>query len=265
MQKKNLITAAMFALGFVVLALIPIKQLSLQMGLARNSVLITIITKSLIFFVFARWIVRKYDLGKWGGFKDPVWRNQWMVLLPLIYPGALYFSRLSFNNVDQPVAELILTCLAAGFFEEITFRGLIQGYLIKNTIRPNYHRIFIFTAFLFAIGHFENLRQSDLISVSNQAAGAFVIGLLFSAIQFRANNIWLLGFAHSLFNFMTSLAGKDIEVNSTDTLNLLDLVTGIGSMILIYSPLLLVYWVLTRNINNATKKLIRKAYAEKNL
>ena len=86
--------------------------------------------------------------------------------------------------------------ISAGFCEEIIFRLFLFSYLFEHT-----HIIiaFVLTNLVFAITHIGSSKQNII--------GAFFLGLLFSAIYYFTNNIWLSIILHSAIDINIGILG----------------------------------------------------------
>ena len=79
-----------------------------------------------------------------------------------------------------------LLSLSAGICEEIIFRLFMFSYLLVNTSLVT---AFILTNVIFALTHISTNKQNIL--------NAFILGLLFTAIYYLTDNIWLPIILHS--------------------------------------------------------------------
>ncbi len=85
-----------------------------------------------------------------------------------------------------------LLSLSAGICEEIIFRLFMFSYLLENI---NLTTAFILTNVIFALTHIGSGKQ-NIIS-------AFILGLLFTAIYYFTDNIWLPIILHSSIDIST--------------------------------------------------------------
>jgi membrane protease YdiL (CAAX protease family) len=197
------------------------------------------------------WVAGKYRILEKGGFVNPVPKNYWMLLLPLLFPGLLLVSG-SENSCPSSfllVTLSVLLTFTMAIMEEVVFRGLIMGYLRKYNPGKSAHFIAFFNAALFALVHFTNLETIHPISVVTQVFFAFFIGLLLSALLFRTNNVLLLGVIHGVLNFMSrqcSQFAADGFMADKVVFTFSDYVVQIALLILLLSPILLIYWMLMK-------------------
>ena len=245
MSKKVILNGFLIATAFFIIISLPLRLAYQSLELGQYSRTTDIIIKFTIVFLLAFWFIKKHQLAVWGGFRSPNISSYWLLLLPFVFPGMLTYSKIN----SECLNALFLTALPAfvfGLVEEIVFRGVIQGYLVKNKADWSYHRVVIYTALLFSLGHLINLRNDHIYSVLNQLVYAFYMGLLFSALQLRVNNVWLLGIAHGLINFLFKGCGTSEELYLEETPVFLDYLESIGMFILLFSPIFLFYWILMK-------------------
>jgi membrane protease YdiL (CAAX protease family) len=88
-----------------------------------------------------------------------------------------------------------LLSLSAGVCEEIIFRLFMFSYLLETT---NVATAFILTNIIFAITHIGSGKQNMI--------GAFILGLLFTAIYYFTN-IWLAMILHTAIDISTGALG----------------------------------------------------------
>ncbi len=252
MKKRHLLFCLLLTICFVSVAKIPIRLLLESSALQEYAEELNVLIKVIIFLFATHLLARKYNLLQLGGFKRPLSKNYWLLLLPFLYPGVWPLSTISSDCIQNfpylfvTMAMLILHALA----EEVVFRGVIQGYLLKNNINKSFHFIALTTSILFALSHLINLKEGNLPSVLNQMVYAFFMGMLFSALLLRTNNVWLLGIVHGLMNFIFTMcsdtAGTDPDTQGTATL--LESLVSMATLSLFFSPILLIYWFLTRGV-----------------
>jgi len=216
----------------------------LAKGLAKLILSVIVISGSF-------WVAAKYRILATSGFIKPVQSNYWMLLLPLLFPGLLLVNG-SVNNCPSSftlVAFSLTFTFTKAIMEEVVFRGLIMGYLRKYNAGKSVHYVCIYNSILFALVHLTNLETTHLISVLPQVFLAFYIGLFFSALLYRTNNVWLIGVAHGLLNFMSSKCSqfsKEEYILSEADFTFSDYLSPIVTIILLMSPILLFYWILMK-------------------
>lgn len=235
---------------FALIVKTPFKYLYNNLGAGEYTSFLNSITRITLTCIFFFWVVTKTNLQSASGLVKHHPKNYWMLLLPLIYPGIWTYSNLNAGCFKDPVILItIVTAILYALSEELIFRGLIQGYLIKYSGKKIHHCILITTAF-FSLGHFFNLTNHHFAGVLNQVIYAFFMGLLFSAIQLHVNNTWLLGIAHGLINFLfTGCSSHELLGETEEIPGFRDYLESIASLIILFSPILLIYWGLMRGYN----------------
>lgn len=248
MTRKGILFGIFMTIGFASIILIRPGSLFGNLSPANLRVL-TLSLKAVVLTILYVIVIKKAGLMTFGGFLKHFKINYWMLLIPLLFPGIWAYKSFSFSCNDLPVIVLLFTTLLQGLWEEINFRGIIQGYLLKSAKKPSYHSIFLFTATLFALGHFINLRSQHPMNVINQVIYAFLTGLMFSAIQLHINNTWLLGIVHGLLNFFFKSCNPYPTPPEETTEPLFwDYVSQAALIFLIFSPMLIIYWLLMKKI-----------------
>jgi len=204
------------------------------------------------------WVIAKhFNILKEGGFANYKRKNYWMVLLPFFFPGLLFTGNLNFTCFTSSIGIIFFvgSVFSLALLEELVFRGLIMGYLRKYSPGASGHVICIFSAFLFSMVHISNAITYELLGVLQQVVYAFIMGLLFSALLLRINNVWLLGLGHAVLNIITSSQCNQKFVDGNSKYSLADYISNIGIAILIISPVLLIYWYLMRNYKHTNSVL----------
>lgn len=185
-------------------------------------------------------------------FKRPAFNEVLVLFLPLVFPGMIVIEGFSFSCY-QPFfygALFILAILLKGIFEEVIFRGIIQGFLLKQYPQATYNKICIITALFFSLAHLTNLQYGDIQNVLHQVIYAFYLGLLFSAIFLKTKNIWLLGIVHGILNFFAKRCdySTDLKEQSEILQNAsFDFMSLLG-VVIIFSPILLIYYLLVKSL-----------------
>jgi membrane protease YdiL (CAAX protease family) len=235
---------------------IPFEQLFNSTSLSDHSKQLKKIISDIIVIAGCIVCAAKYDLLKSGGFKGGNSKNYWMLLLPLFYPGAMFFSNYDASclALSFSIIVTITSILIRGLLEESVFRGVIHGYIIKQNPGTSVHRVCLLTAIFFALVHFSNLQYYEPLGVVQQIVYAFFLGLLLSGLQFRVRNIWLLGIVHGLLNLITSSICKEpMFTDGSVTNSFTDYLSGIGLVVLLMSPLLFFYWLVIRTYKTEPK------------
>lgn len=256
MQKKPLLFAIIITVAVFIISIIPTQPVIESWGFNQFSKLVNVLLKGTIIMTIYFVLIKKLDLKIYSGASHHIPKNYWMLLIPFIYPGIWTYSKINaacFADMSVYLLTLV-TSLIKATLEEVTFRGLIQGYLIKNT-QWSYHRCILISASLFALMHTINVLVADLPGVLNQIIYAFFMGLLFGAIQIRINNIWLLGIAHGMLNVLfTDCNNTGMLSNDQPVVTFGDYIVSMASIALVFSPILIIYWLLMRNKRNTERK-----------
>ena len=117
-----------------------------------------------------------------------------------------------FSANSGDLISLVLYAICIGIFEEVFFRGIIEGILLDEYGSSNKRIIFsiVLSGIIFGFVHLGNLfAGQDLLSTMIQFFQATAIGVLFGTIYFIGRNIWALIFLHSFYDFCVLLG----EVN----------------------------------------------------
>ncbi|MFL7791056.1 MAG: lysostaphin resistance A-like protein [Anaerolineae bacterium] len=156
----------------------------------------------------------KVGLGGKLGLKKP---RPWQSLLltwPLVLLALLCGSDVFLGDaglVFAPVLFVILACLylAIGFFEEILFRGYVQGFLMRRW-GHSYRGILLsvlVVCLIFCGAHLVNLvmGRSTLLYAAMQVVYTFFFGVYFSALYVRSGSLIPGIVLHTIFNFANNL------------------------------------------------------------
>lgn len=101
------------------------------------------------------------------------------------------------------IAVFALECLAVGFFEEITFRGIVFPLILQKTgtsIKGRLQAI-IFSSALFGFLHIINLLNGFSSAVFLQMGYSFLIGAMLSVVMFKGGGVITCAFIHGVYNF----------------------------------------------------------------
>ncbi len=105
--------------------------------------------------------------------------------------------------------------------EELVFRGIVADQLLRFVLRRHVsvqgaeeasktagegdlagrrevYMAAIVSGLIFALAHAGNLRQADVSGVAVQMLGAFLMGLVLTAIYYRTSNLWVVIFLHAV-------------------------------------------------------------------
>lgn len=157
---------------------------------------------------------------KWSIFKEKKWKFKDAIKLgvPILVLSAI----LLFANIPEAIStnlniynllSLIVYCISIGFFEEIVYRGIIEGELLNHyssTKKQAFISIGI-SAVIFGIVHITNMFYGqDLFTTVMQVIQTISIGVLFGSIYYVTRNIWSLIFLHSFYDFAVILSDVNL-------------------------------------------------------
>jgi membrane protease YdiL (CAAX protease family) len=96
------------------------------------------------------------------------------------------------------VALIVATMLLVGFNEELLFRGLALGALLRErgATRLGVYQAVITVSVLFGLAHL--IRQGPIIARLELAGGTAAIGLMLAAVRLRSGSIWVGAALHAL-------------------------------------------------------------------
>lgn len=144
------------------------------------------------------WILKnglgqKYGLSPFRG--D---RRKFLFFIPLIIMSCVNLKNGLGLNAPLGVSALMAIHLAAaGFVEEIIFRGFLFRAMAKDNLRS----AIIVSAVTFGAGHIVNLANTaDTLGVLLQVGYAIVIGFLYTVIVFRGGSLWPCVASHMFVN-----------------------------------------------------------------
>ena len=96
------------------------------------------------------------------------------------------------------VALIVSTMLLVGFNEELLFRGITLGALLRErgATQLGVYQAVITVSLLFGLAHL--IRGGPVIARLELAGGTAVIGLVFAAVRLRSGSIWVGAALHAL-------------------------------------------------------------------
>lgn len=128
----------------------------------------------------------------------------------LLMPGEFVSSGMDNNKIFTTLsAGIVFTGFAAGFVEEMVFRGIIMG-LLKE--RWNTKVAIIVPSVLFASVHLIGMNFTALSCVLVFMAGTMV-GVMFSLITLESNSVWNSGTVHAIWNIV--IIGGGLSIGET--------------------------------------------------
>ena len=144
------------------------------------------------------WILRNGTAEKYGlcGFKGNA--GQFLYFLPLIMMSCI--NLINGVGLTAPLAVSLLMAVnmaAAGYVEEIIFRGFLFRAMEKDNLRS----AIIISAVTFGAGHIVNLANTaDTAGVLLQVCYAVVIGFLYTVLVYRGGSLWPCIASHIFVN-----------------------------------------------------------------
>lgn len=148
-------------------------------------------------------------------------KTRWVlvaVLLPIavksvylvLFSGEYVFSGMNNTQIFSTLsAGVVFTGIAAGFVEEIVFRGIILN-LLKE--RWNVKVAVLLPSILFGILHIVGMDFSVISCLLVIVAGT-AVGIMFSLIAIESGSVWNSGIVHSLWNII--IIGGGLSIGET--------------------------------------------------
>lgn len=134
-----------------------------------------------------------------------------LILIYLIFPGDFSFPGMDVTQALETVcAGVFFTGLAAGFVEEMVFRGFIMHLLDKKAGRKI---AVIVPSILFGAVHVIGMDFKPVSILQVLAAGTFV-GIMFSLITLEQDSVWDSAVVHALWNIC--LLGGFISIGESE-------------------------------------------------
>ncbi|MEZ5056277.1 MAG: CPBP family intramembrane glutamic endopeptidase [Saprospiraceae bacterium] len=174
-------------------------------------------------------LVKKLDFRSFSGLVSPgKFTNIQAVIIPLMFILGGIFSNWS-TYLNAPTYKLILFfafVLSVGMVEELFFRGTIFPLCIQ-AFKSVHNPILmgaIVSGSLFGLVHFVNLlnQPDNVAGIVSQAFFALSIGIFFSGLMVRTENILIPIVIHALVNFGFGAAelenaNQDLPLNPEET------------------------------------------------
>lgn len=149
------------------------------------------------FFIKAKWIIIGVIL--------PVVVK---AVYPLFFSGKYVSSGMNGNQIFSTLsAGIVFTGIAAGFVEEMVFRGVILNLLKEKW---NTKVAVLIPSVLFGLVHIIGMDFSVISSLLVLIAGTMV-GIMFSMIAIESDSVWNSGIVHSLWNIIIIGGGLSIS------------------------------------------------------
>jgi len=248
--------SAIVVINFLVIK-IPFEKIFLNNSSIETSKNIGRIIHGLILIFFSITIIKIFSLSKLAGVKLFHIKRPDLLFLPIVYPMSLGIPNLFGLELNQAnwvsIFLALLAMISKGLAEEVTFRGLLQTYLIsKYASRLSILQIVCISASFFALMHIINISRYEYVDVINQVIGAFFFGVFFGAMLIKTANVFVLGVFHGCINFVFKAGSLGIKPdldNDRYLYSASEILSVIVKYTLVFSPLLLIGILLLRKSN----------------
>ena len=173
-------------------------------GKTAEQVMIPVICICVLAVVSTVWIIGNGLSEKYGLCRFKGNRSQFLHFIPLILMSCVNLINGLGLNAPAAVALLMMVNLAAaGYVEEIIFRGFLFRCLAKDDLRS----AIIVSAVTFGAGHIVNLANTaDTLGVLLQVCYAIVIGFLYTIIVYKGGSLWPCIASHMFVNGSSTFA-----------------------------------------------------------
>ena len=122
-----------------------------------------------------------------------------LVVFPLLFTGTYAIPRHDASLVSMVAANGFM----AGVMEELVFRGLVLGSLLRGWAhsRGGLWRALVVSSVFFAVPHALNLLAgADPLRTLAQLVWALLLGVVFGALTVAGGSVWPAGILHGLGN-----------------------------------------------------------------
>ena len=164
-------------------------------------------TLSALPILFGVWLVhRKWNFARYLGLDGEPFKA---LLFSMVATAPMFVGYyLAFDvNTEISVDQILISVVAAGFFEEVFFRGFLFGQLYRFT-RLGFIPAIFFGALWF--GGIHLYQSHDLISALGIFGITFLGAVLFGWLYIEwDNNLWVPIFSHTLMNLSWLLFSVD--------------------------------------------------------
>lgn len=113
-------------------------------------------------------------------------------------------------QIKEFLIKNILLYVIAGISEEFVYRGVVFNLLFKGfSVDNRKDRMFagFCGALIFSLAHATGFTGQDVRTTVEQIITAFLLGIFFSAVYIRTNNIFSVMFLHALYNYALDCIG----------------------------------------------------------
>ncbi|RZI49579.1 CPBP family intramembrane glutamic endopeptidase [Lactococcus kimchii] len=157
-------------------------------------------------------------------FKRYPWnKSLGMLILPFLFFLSGLVVALRFHFSASYILLVFFATLLIGAAEELSFRGLIFGLLVKRAKnRAGFILALFSSSILFGLIHLLNLRHQPLPNTIIQVLAVIPVGLVLAAIYVKTNNLLFAILLHAMNDFTAILAsGGGITSEQTNPLSIL--------------------------------------------
>lgn len=205
---SRLITNTLIAHGYNTYNLILVSKILLKLTLAISAFL----------------LIKKWKLTFLAGLEKNKLRKGYLVIPPTLYLILLNFPDELPNNISSiNIILLIIYCIAIGFGEELSLRGVLQPLLIKyfGTQKRKVFNGILTGAFIFGLIHLIKF-DKGIYGELSQVLFATFIGFCFGALLIITQRIYPLIIAHILIDFVakTDSLGIPFSINLSNPISL---------------------------------------------
>ena len=167
----------------------------------------------------------------------------------LFAAGSILYNLFGTGTLILPSAKLFLYYtvyfLLVALNEELLFRGIVADLILQNRMEKKKQRSsvilsVVLSGLIFSLSHLRNLSVADTTGVAIQVLGAFLMGMVLTAVYYRTNNIFVVIFLHA-FNNVAAAVPLMLEQNKNGISGVISSY-GIRDVLLLlaYIPVLLV-------------------------
>lgn len=124
------------------------------------------------------------------------------------------------------IAVFAFECLAVGFFEEVTFRGIVFPLVLQKTGTSVKGRLqaMIFSSAMFGFLHIVNLLNGFSGGVFLQMGYSFLIGAMLSVAMFQGAGVVTCAIIHGVYNFCGMLISELGQGSFSDIWNVPEII-----------------------------------------
>jgi len=227
-MKKDIYLALLVSFGFIALLWFekPLRTFLIQNEVAElNAKFISGIFIRSVLLLFSVLLIKKLNLLNFTGLVTRRVFNLQAVFIPLVFisVGIMSNSNTVLSSSNTILALFTLSVILVGLIEEFVFRGIVLPQFIK--FFKNKKNVLLISAvissFIFGTIHFINLfsQPNNLGGITSQVFFALSIGVFFSGLMLRTQNIFIPALIHGLVNF--SFGSGELKPNITKSTSII--------------------------------------------